>query len=137
MSFRVNAATHAAVSASISTPVRARGSTSAGRDGSGSRPGELEVDAIERQRMAERDELGGPLGGADAGQSRGDERVTLRTARVHELGQHLGPHAHGGRSHRPARGHRLVADVDHARRAFVVEMARLHRSHAGRGPIAS
>ena len=68
---------------------------------------ELDVDPVERQRMAERDELGGALCGADPGQARGDERVALRTARVDERGEHVGPHAHGRRGHRPARGHRL------------------------------
>ena len=44
-----------------------------------------------------------------------------------QRGQDLGPHAHHRRRHGAARGHRLVADVDHARRALVVEVARLHR----------
>ena len=69
MSYSVSAATEAAVSASISTPVRAVARSL--RNGSSTVPvarirRQLDVHHVEWQRMAERDELGRPLRRADA-----------------------------------------------------------------------
>ena len=100
-----------------------------GPDGNraGSRVGsQLDVDAVERQRMAERDELGGALCRSDAGEAGGDERVALRSARVDERGEHVGAHPNGCLGDGSARGHRLRSDVDHPRLAVLGEVARFH-----------
>jgi hypothetical protein len=83
---------------------------------------ELEVDPVQRQRVAQRDEVRGPLRGADAGQARGHQRVALRPSGVQQRGEYLGPHADRGPGDGAPRGHRLVADVHHARRSLLVEM---------------
>ena len=67
---------------------------------------ELDVDPVERQWMAERDQLGGALCGTDARQPGGDEGVALRSAGVEERGQHL--RAHPDRARRPPRGGRVT-----------------------------
>jgi hypothetical protein len=74
--------------------------------------------------MAQRDELGRSLRRTDAGEPRRDERVSLRAAGIQQLSQDVGPHPDGGGGDGAAGGDRLVPDVDHARRAIVVEMGR-------------
>ena len=88
MSNRVRQATETAVSASISTPVTALVRTSAATR----KPGRCIVDLDphlhlgQRQRMAQRDQLGGPLGRHDAGQLGGcDDRPFGRRSRPHLL----------------------------------------------------
>jgi hypothetical protein len=75
--------------------------------------------------MAQRDQVRGALGAGDARQSRDPEGVALRAARIQQPAERLGPHAHGCRRHGPAGGDRLGADVDHARRALVIQVGRL------------
>ena len=111
-----------AVSASISTPVRpvvlAMASMSIVRFA------EFEVDVHpgQRQRVAERDELGGPLGAGDAGDARGGEHIGLRQAVGAHERDHLGGGLNPAARDRDACRLRLAADVDHARAAVGVEV---------------
>jgi hypothetical protein len=84
--------------------------------------------------MTERDEIGGALGRADARQACRHEGVSLRTAGIQQLRQDVRTHADKGTGDRTAGRDRLVAHVDHARGALVVEVA---RSHGAVGRIGS
>ena len=122
MSYSVSAATLTAVSASISTPVRSVLRTVAVISTSDAADLEVDVDAGERELMAQRDQFAGPLGGLDAGHPRGRQRVALRQAACgdqrHDLGRR---HQRSGRD-RGASGDRLRGDVDHVGRAAFVEV---------------
>src|SRR6185503_2038600 len=102
--------------------------------GEGHRPGRgvdlgVDVDVVEAERVAERDELAGALGGEDAGDPGRPEDVALgRVAGLHG-GRRLRGHPHDGAGDGAAVGRRLVADVDHARGAVLVEVGEL--AHAG------
>ena len=130
MSYSVSAATLAAVSASISTPVRAVArasarmvtvpaarsgvsSTSTRSSGSGWQSG-----------MSSEVRFAPPIPASRAVTSASPFGPPASSS----VGEHVGAHADGGRGHGAAGGDRLVADVDHARRALVVEVARLHRT---------
>ncbi len=128
MSYSVSAATLAAVSASISTPVRAVTLTSArmATVPACAVRGQRHLHLVQRQRMAERDQVGRPLGGADAGQPRHAEGIALRPAGVHQRRQRVRLHPDRGFRHGAACGHGLVAHVDHARLAARTKMARRH-----------
>ena len=126
MSYTVNAAIEAATSASISTPVCAVVSAEAvicTRSGADLEP---DVDDRERERMAERDQLGRPLRGHDPGDLRGRERVALR--QLAQLPGGLRGHGHGRRCGGAAARQRLGADVDHADVARFVNMGEIRHS---------
>ena len=63
---------------------------------------ELDVDVREQQRMTERNQLGGALGGHDAGETRDREDVALRQPALRDQAQRRGPHARRARR-RPRR----------------------------------
>ncbi len=96
MSYRVSAATPAAVSASISTPVTSFVST-AGADPHAIVDG-LEIDARlgDRERMAEGNEVARSLRRHDAGHSSDGEHVTLGRPPFDDHRQRLGAHVDDG-----------------------------------------
>ena len=111
----------------LDTRPRRRGDLGPDDDRAGGRVGgQLDVDAVERQWMAERDQLRGALCGPDAGEASGDERVALRPARVDECREHLGAHPHDRLRDGPACGDRLRPHVNHPRLAVLGEVARFH-----------
>ena len=99
--------------------------------------GEIDRDRVEGERVAQRDQLAGLLGGHDPGDPRRGEDVALGPAAVAHRGERFGGHADLAGRGRRARRLRLAANVDHPRRALVVEMRELAhpRAHArSRGP---
>ena len=99
--------------------------------GAGGRVGlQLHADPVEREGMAEGNELARSLRRADAGQSRGDEGVALWPATGEERFEHIGAHVDRRLGHRAARGDRLVTHVDHPRRPVIVEMGRAGHASA-------
>ena len=78
MSISASAATATAVSASISTPVRSAVRTVAVIATPSSSTTRSTVDPVDRDRVAQRDEVGGALGGLDSGDPRDRERIPLR-----------------------------------------------------------
>ena len=131
MSYTVSRATCTAVSASISTPVRESVSTRALQCTAGEvvRGPQLEVDARERQRVAERDEVGGPLGSHDARHARDGEHVSLVVGPRDDACERLVPHLYASLRHRPAPGRRLLPHVDHAYVALWIEVGELFCTH--------
>ena len=124
MSNKVRQATETAVSASISTPVTAlvRTSDATRKPGSSSSISILHLDLGQRQRMAERDQLGGALGRHDAGELGGLDHRALGRGPGADLVERLGlqvsmPAAVAVRAVASLSGH-----VDHARPAALVEM---------------
>jgi hypothetical protein len=83
------------------------------------------VDERERQRVAERNQLGRPLGGLDPGDARGRNHVTLRRVAARHRGGGLPRHAHHGARHGTAVGHLLVTHVDHPGAPGIVEVCEL------------
>src|SRR5437764_9443438 len=65
--------------------------------------------------MAERDEVGRPLGGENAGRARGAEHVALRRVATADGGQRGRLHLDDGTRDRLADGLGLGRDIDHAR----------------------
>ena len=109
----MSAAAATAVSASISTPVCAVVSAAAVTVTPSLVEHRVDLDHRERERMAQRHDVGRPLGGHDAGEPGGGEDVALgerpgRDPLAHVLGQRDVP---AGDS--PAPGRRLPAHVDH------------------------
>ena len=87
--------------------------------------GELDGDARERQRMAERDQLGGALGRLDRRDARDAEHVAfLRAAAANER-QRRGLHRDPAAGARDAPRHALSRDVDHVRLTRRVEMGKM------------
>src|ERR1700687_1737275 len=82
---------------------------------------EVHRDARQRQRVAERDQLGRLLGRHDAGDPSNLERISLGSSlanRAQSSGRH--PHHTFGESLARRRG--LCRDVDHPRRALVIQV---------------
>src|SRR5438477_510629 len=94
---------------------------------------QLHVDVRERQRVAERHQVGRPLGGHDAREARHGERVALRQRAGRDLRERRGPHAHLAARHRLAPGDRLRRHVDHAGAAAPVHVAQSPRVRAING----
>ncbi len=84
----------------------------------------LDLDARERQRerVAERDELVGALGGHDAGEAGRGHDVALRDGSVADDGERRRRHDHARLGARDALGLGLAGDVDHARPTAIVQM---------------
>ena len=117
MSYAVSAAIDAAVRASISTPV-GPGRRGVRGDAQGARLAvgrDLDADVGQRDRMAERDELGGPLGAHDPGELGDCEHVALRRVAVDDEREGLLVHDDERLGDGAAGRRRLVADVDHPR----------------------
>ena len=129
----VRQATETAVSASISTPVWPATFTSAVTRMPGGIARGLEVDGRlgDGERMAERDQLVGLLGGHDAGDAGGGQHVALLGLALLDQRQRRRRHGDEAFGARGALGGGLVGDVDHARLALVVEVREL-----GHGAIA-
>ena len=77
--------------------------------------GDLDTARVQAQRVAERDQLVGALGGHGAGDDRGVEHRPLGggKARSGQRARYLGRQAHARFSERAPRRHRLAANVDH------------------------
>ena len=67
----------------------------------------------QRQRMAQRNQRGGLLGGHDAGQPRRLQRIALLQRAGAHLAERRGGHPDAAARHRLPRGDRLGRDVDH------------------------
>src|SRR5882672_4791797 len=93
---------------------------------------ECEIDAVERKRVRERDQLRGALGGADAGELGDGEHVALLGEVVAHDGERLCVHEHAAARERLAHGRVLGADVHHARLATRVDVGRAHLGSAAR-----
>ena len=123
----MSAATVAATSASISTPVCAVVSATAVISTTLARRLELDVDRGQRKRMAERDQLARPLRSHDPGELRRRERVALRQVRsrravsgaMRTLARATARGADSG----------LRADVDHVHAARLVDVRELAHRH--------
>ena len=126
MSCSVSPATATAVSASISTPVRSVVRTVARIATSASPRLELDHDAAERDRVAQRHEVGGALGAHDPGDPRGGQRVALGQPVAAQQVDHLGRGAQGAGGHRGAGGRLLAGDVHHPGRPGGVDMGQVH-----------
>jgi len=84
---------------------------------------ELDLDVSERQRVAERDRIGGALGGEDAGQPRHLHHAALGEALCADEPHRRGRDPDPAPRHGLARGHGLGRDIDHSRSALRIEMA--------------
>jgi hypothetical protein len=91
---------------------------------------QIDLDRIEGQAVAERDEFVGAFGRLDAGDARHRQDVSLGD-RLSEDGADDGwsrrDHGAGGRA---ASGDRLATDIDHAGVAATIEMGESQRAHA-------
>ncbi|MNV94693.1 hypothetical protein D3C71_1895110 [compost metagenome] len=72
--------------------------------------------------MTERDQVGGLLGGLDAGDARHGEHVALGVGAVDDHLQGLRAHAHQGLRHGLTDGQRFIADIDHGGVTLGIEM---------------
>ena len=83
----------------------------------------FDLDTTDRERMTQRDQVGGALGGHDPSYSGNRERVslgnTLTPEQLDDCRAELHPTACRGSS----RGDLLGSDVDHARRAGVIDVS--------------
>src|SRR3954451_13297370 len=95
----------------------------------------VDVDVVEAERVAERDEVPGALGGEHAGDARRAEDVALRRVAGRHLRGGLRAHPDDGASDRAAVARRLVADGDHASGALRVEVGEL--AHAGAAEVCA
>jgi hypothetical protein len=115
MSYTVRSATVAAVSASISTPVlptvRATASTRTSREARVG--GECHRHVRQRDRVTERDQVGGPFRGHDAGDARGGQHVALGHGVRHDGGERGRAHRYGAGCACHTGGVGLGADVHH------------------------
>jgi len=93
--------------------------------------GALDANERERERMAQRDELGRPLGGLDAGDPGHAEDVALRRIAGENLGRGLGRDPHHSPRHRPPLGSGLLAHVDHPGAARGIQMGEVAHRAAG------
>ena len=121
-----------AVRASISTPVFGL-DLDGGGDGQRSvvRGCEVHGDRFDGQRVAKGDQLGGPLGGHDAGEAGDFEDVALGGASIVDQGERFGGHADAAAGPGGAAGDGLFADVDHAAGAGGVEMSEVGHGLVG------
>ena len=84
--------------------------------------GQLDVNARKRERMTERDERGGLLGGHDPGEPRGLQRIAFLHRAGADQPQRLARHRDRSARDRFAVGDRLVADVDHLHAAAAIDV---------------
>src|SRR5262245_21693537 len=77
------------------------------------------------QRVAERNQICGPLHGHDAGESCRLERVALLDLAAANETERFGAHRDLAAGERLARRHRLVADVDHLDAAALVDVGQM------------
>ena len=81
---------------------------------------DLDIGVREGQGMAERDQVGRPLGRQHAGDARDAQRIAFGI--IGQGVEHVAAHADEGVGARRAAGFRLAADVDHSRLARRIEM---------------
>ena len=86
---------------------------------------QLDLDAVERQRVAERNPLVGALGGLDARDARRGQHVSLGDPALGDLREGLRGHAHLPARDADAARHGLVGHVHHPRAAPPVEVGKL------------
>ncbi len=112
-----------ATSASISTPVR--GDPGRGHDADSRIVGEIErnLDRVQPQRVAQRDQIAGALGGHDPGQACHFQYVPFCQLSIADQRQRGRRHADLATGACQSRGHRLLAYVDHPAGAVRIEMA--------------
>ena len=133
MSTTVSAATETAVSASISTPVRSVVRTVAVISTASSATVEVDGDAGDRERVAQRDQRRRLLGAHDPGEPGDGERVALGHAVAAQQLDDLGGDEHPPGGDGLARGDVLAGHVDHAGGAGLVDVGELgHRAPSGR-----
>src|SRR5437763_15308905 len=75
--------------------------------------------------MAQGNQIGGALGGHDAGEACGFHRITFRSLMLADRGHSFGRHNHARGSDRATRGCRLLAGVNHFRAAVFVDMRKV------------
>ena len=86
----------------------------------------------DEQRMAERDRVGGALGGLDGGDPGDREHVALVHLAVGDRRCRLRLHRHLAARHGPPMGRFLGSDVDHARPAERIEMGEVGHNRQSR-----
>ena len=97
--------------------------TRADDDGSRAARLELDVDVRQRQRMTQRNQIGRPLRGHDAGEPRGLQRVAFLDARAPNRADRRRAHPDRRRRRPPhARVSGFADDVDHAHAAAGVDV---------------
>ena len=96
--------------------------------------GELDRDARERQRVAQRNEFRGPLGGLDRGDPRHAQHVALALAPAVDQRQRRGLHQDPAADAGDTFGYILVADIDHVRLTGRVEVGKMRLHFRCRRP---
>jgi hypothetical protein len=94
--------------------------------------GEIDRHRLEPERVAQRDQLAGALGGHDPGDARGGEHVALGRVALADRGERLRRHGDPAAGDRDGARGGLAADIDHAGEmdATVSYMRTLPRAHA-------
>src|SRR3546814_8799284 len=80
-------------------------------------PREIDADLGQRERVAERDEIGGAFCGHDPGDARGREDVALGRVAAAARSEGLWRHGDAAAGDRAAQRRGLCADIDHIRGA--------------------
>jgi len=83
---------------------------------------ELNCNACEGERMAQRDELSSPFGGLDCRYTRHTEHVTLDRTAIHNQGQRRGLHQDTTGGYGDTMGLLFVRDVHHVGLAAEIEV---------------
>ncbi|MNZ78117.1 hypothetical protein D3C78_966810 [compost metagenome] len=84
---------------------------------------ELDLDAGQQQRVAQRDQVTGLFRCLDTGNTRHSEDITLGVLAIDNHLQGFGEHAHPRFSHRLTRGHSFFGNVDHIGATLGIEMS--------------
>ena len=98
---------------------------------------QIERHRIERQRVAERDEIGGALRRHDTGDARHGEHIALGNGLIADGGKRGSIDGDMPLGHGFAPGCRLGRDIDHAGGALVVEMGERHAASPSRWRVAA
>jgi hypothetical protein len=94
----------------------------------------IDLDLVQRQRMAERNEIGRPLDGLNARYPRHAQHVSFRKRFLFQQPDSGRLTKELALRRRPAKNHGFAAHIDHGRRSFRIKMAEFFRfRHVIRG----
>ena len=130
MSTSASPAAATAVSASISTPVRSAVLVTATISTRSVRQFQVDGHAVQRDRVAQRDDVGGSLGAHDPGDPGHRQRVALGQRVAAQQFDDFGGGLDLSGGHRSAERHLFVGDVDHPGGAALVDVCELLVGHA-------